>query len=345
MGSQEHLKSGKIIPENVFLEIDVHQRLSGMPDCPRSITALYDVHYTPDDIFMILEFGDAGSLFDHLENHKMPEPGGETGADHRRWKSSVKRWFVDMAKAVQFMHAANVCHKDLSLQNVLIKRTNSDILDVKILDFGLAESFPAHKKICVSSHKVGKANFASPECFNPKRSNYDAKANDCWCLGVMLFMLLTRCAPFRNPLDQQGIRIMKGRKGIEDLLKQWRKDHLVNRVETHLMSLIFDSEARRPTIDQILGHEYCRFEGPSRSHQPSLSSLSQQGKSPRGAYPGMARFREFSAPQLGRRGLPKSSNAPATTGLSEAGGKRSHARRSAGYYNWKNNRAMVTVLH
>merc|ERR1719495_2613200 len=122
----------------------------------------------------------------------------------------------DIVTAIEFLHKNNICHKDMSLQNVCMKDD-----EAKIIDFGLAECFESSQ--CWSNRKVGKSNFASPKCYNPDVPTFDAKANDVWTLGVIMFMCLTKIAPFKNPLDRDAQRIQQGRRNIHRMLRDYKK--------------------------------------------------------------------------------------------------------------------------
>merc|ERR1719336_2565910 len=216
-----------------------------------------------------MEFGDGGSLLDHLQNQHFPTHESDMGRRHRHWKADVKRWFKDICLAVEFLHVRNICHKDLSLQNLLLK-TNGSRLDVKIVDFGLAERFPYSdpQRKCVTTKKVGKSNFASSECYSAKVPSFDAKANDCWCLGVILFMCLTQCSPYENPLDDNARMLHRGSKYIRRNLQRWRKSHLVDDMELDLLAGIFRNEMDRFDIYQILKHTYLSGHGIESRRRP-----------------------------------------------------------------------------
>jgi serine/threonine protein kinase len=68
---------------------------------------------------------------------------------------------------------------------------------VKLTDFGFATKLEEGAKLTATQGtRVGTIPYVAPEivAFAP----YDAKA-DVWSLGVCVFMLLTKCAPFDPP--------------------------------------------------------------------------------------------------------------------------------------------------
>jgi len=277
--TKTHCRSLKCVPEDVENEIKIHKMIMDDPNCPPSIIKLNEVITSDENIFMIMEFGDGGSLLDYLQKQKFPLHTDPLTPKHHAWKANVRRWFRDLCEAVRFMHDRNITHKDLSLQNILLK--NEDMQkNIKIVDFGLAELFPIDGfRRCMTRAKVGKSNFASAECYSSKVDRFDAKSNDCWCLGVILFMCLTQCSPYENPLDDNARTLHRGAKYIRRNLQRWRKSHLVDDMELDLLAKIFRNENDRFDIYEILKHTYLagnRIESRRQSQQHRRSARSSR---------------------------------------------------------------------
>lgn len=78
-------------------------------------------------------------------------------------------------------------YADLKLENILL--SNSNDLDVKIADFGLAvHGSRAHGK-------VGTHDYMAPEIMMSSKQGYTA-AVDCWSLGIILHGLLLGFLPY-----------------------------------------------------------------------------------------------------------------------------------------------------
>lgn len=54
-------------------------------------------------------------------------------------ENSARNIFLQMAKAVKYMHSNKICHRDLKLENFLMHRKDS--LNIKLIDFGLSKSW------------------------------------------------------------------------------------------------------------------------------------------------------------------------------------------------------------
>ncbi|POM70343.1 CAMK/CAMKL protein Kinase, partial [Phytophthora palmivora] len=145
-----------------------------------------------DSVFIAMEFCAGGDLYDHVTS----KPGRRVG------ESEALSLFAQLARGLSFLHAHGVAHRDLSLENVLLKDGQ-----VKICDFGL--STDANQ---LAADVVGKYYYMAPEIVQERV--YDPKKADIWSLGVLLFILLTgsplfadeqRCAPTLRVLTKYGV--------------------------------------------------------------------------------------------------------------------------------------------
>lgn len=98
-----------------------------------------------------------------------------------------------VCEAVAFMHDANIAHRDLKPQNILLDRN----FRIKLADFGFAKTFvKREKKISMKSH-LGTPGYMAPEI--SLREEYTAKV-DVFALGVVLFVCLSQRCPFKKAL-------------------------------------------------------------------------------------------------------------------------------------------------
>lgn len=103
-------------------------------------------------------------------------------------------YFRQIVEGLQYLHENSICLRDLSLENVLV--ANGDVL--KLTDFGLAKRYDDGESFQEKQH-VGKDEYMSPECY--RHQCYDARANDVWSLGVILFMMLSGIEPCQTGLN------------------------------------------------------------------------------------------------------------------------------------------------
>ena len=84
------------------------------------------------------------------------------------------------------MHAMNIAHRDLKLENVIV----DDNLKPKLIDFGFSSKCGEKlKNFC------GTPPYMSPEI--AARVPYYGEPADMWALGILLYMMLFGKFPFR----------------------------------------------------------------------------------------------------------------------------------------------------
>eukprot|EP01083_Nonionella_stella_P085172 236034_1 len=249
------------VHEDIVKEQQILQYLSQDAKCPNSIVRYVD--YIKSHQHHVLVMSDGGyPLFDFVvKAHHLLAEGH---FDVSEWHSLVKTIFVQMICAIDFMHSKGVCHFDISLENFCLNDIHvttslndaqlefeSKSARVTICDFGLAELFDVEKQSSYQSNKYcGKSNYIAPEVTHQQES-FDAKANDVWCLGTCLFMMVMGCQPFSSsniddPLLQH---IMFG--DMKNLAAAWQRDHYLNDDLIDLLQSIFQFEDQRIDLEQI----------------------------------------------------------------------------------------------
>ena len=96
--------------------------------------------------------------------------------------------------ALRAAHAAGVVHRDLKPDNVSLVREPSGLVDVRVLDFGIAKQFNLAKdSLTVTGTIIGTPLYMSPEQAGGERG-LDARS-DVWSIAVILFECLTGTTP------------------------------------------------------------------------------------------------------------------------------------------------------
>lgn len=113
--------------------------------------------------------------------------------------------FVQVVRAVRYLHDRNLVHRDLKCENVLL---SADGRRAKISDFGFSKELKGYPDL--STTFCGTAAFASPEVL--MGIPYDAKKYDIWSLGVMLYMMVVGSIPFDDTNMQTMPQLQK--KGV-----------------------------------------------------------------------------------------------------------------------------------
>lgn len=114
--------------------------------------------------------------------------------------SEVAALMIPVLSAVAAAHAAGIVHRDLKPDNIFLVRGESEAVDVRVLDFGVAKINAFEGQIVASStltrtgEVVGTPHYMSPEQFYGE-IDLDARA-DVWALGVVLYECLSGQRPF-----------------------------------------------------------------------------------------------------------------------------------------------------
>jgi len=132
-----------------------------------------------DTILLVLEYAPGGELFDILY-----------------YTSSLKEdvartYFKQIINGLEACHNANVVHRDLKPQNLLLDSK----YNLKITDFGLSKIIQSDADAIMKTTYVGTRGYQAPELLLNQK--YDLKC-DVFSVGVILFILLAGYPPFEQ---------------------------------------------------------------------------------------------------------------------------------------------------
>lgn len=181
-----------------------------------NIIHLVDVIPTPNHYYVVMEYCNGGTLTDSLKKYlniyKTPFP-----------QEIIQYFMRQIVEGLKYIHSHKIIHRDIKLDNILLKYKNNDDLnnfnllssEIKIIDFGLAI-------------KLGPDGFAhtfigSPINMDPvilggfneggkyeRSEKYNEKA-DIWSLGTICYQMLTGDTLFKA--DNIKDLILKANKG------------------------------------------------------------------------------------------------------------------------------------
>lgn len=175
--AQYGIHCGQSLSEDAMMEIQVYEtceRYGGHP----CVAKMYE-HFVEDEyLCIVLEYYGCGDLYDKVQNEVLSD-------------SSILGYFRQIVQAVVYMHEMGYAHRDVSLENVLVKNADECVLS----DFGLAVPIGTD---CFDA--VGKMFYMAPEVFAGV-DGYDAELADAWSLGALLFIMCTKQPLFEVPSD------------------------------------------------------------------------------------------------------------------------------------------------
>ncbi|CAM9601965.1 unnamed protein product, partial [Scytosiphon promiscuus] len=163
-----------------------------------------------ESIYVVTPFYCGGEVFDAL------------AARGRFTESEARPVFRQMLDGLMHLKAHGVCHRDLSLENLLL--TEGGV--VKIIDFGLALRIPQTSDggavILPPQGPCGKQYYMSPEVLTSSRG-FDGFAVDMWACGIVLFVMLIGVPPFEIALPSRDRRceIIAVEERLAHMLSEW----------------------------------------------------------------------------------------------------------------------------
>jgi serine/threonine protein kinase len=171
--------------------------------------------------------------------------------------------FRQIIEGMGFLQSHGVWHRDLSLENLVYDETTHRL---SIIDFGMsvvlprrpANGRPYHIRC---SHAKGKSRYMPPEVL-ANTSAYNGFLADTWCLGVILFLLLTKkyVVTMASPLCVYYRTIQTGRlKAYLTHLQLGLSEQAIDLLD-HLLQ---PDPSRRYSLQEIRDHPWVAT-GPER---------------------------------------------------------------------------------
>src|SRR5947207_12171521 len=176
-------------------------------------------------------------------------------------------------QAARALAAAEVCgvvHRDIKPSNVMLESDASDVLRIKLIDYGVAKVMGPEAEPGLEQTQagfIGTPAFASPEQFvGAGRLPVDTRS-DIYSLGVTLWYLLTGRTPFVGRTMEE----IRRRQTDELPHEQLKSLHLPRQVITLLKSMLAPDPKDRPqSARELLSavHDcYTRFNPEARSRR------------------------------------------------------------------------------
>jgi len=179
-----------------------------------NICKIYEIFQVSDRIFIVMQFCPNGTIADLLQKIG---PLSESVSRHL---------FTQVVDAVVYLHSAELAHRDIKLENILL----DDNCVPKLTDFsysirlGRSRSTNSKRKNQTSNTSIalqpppsgppkmrlndtfcGTLPYLPPEMI--RQIPYDSKKTDIWSLGVCLYVMLNDKIPF--PIDDVKLMVKK----------------------------------------------------------------------------------------------------------------------------------------
>eukprot|EP00347_Sterkiella_histriomuscorum_P006243 403353516 len=138
-----------------------------------NVLKLHEIYETENNIYLVLDYQDGGSLFDILAGKQ------------KIIEKDIQIIMAQLFLAVDYLHQMNIIHRDLKLDNILLNSQEQQNFDLRIADFGLAQQLLDGEKCTI---KCGTPTYIAPEILEGKE--YDTRS-DIFGLGSIMYNLFT----------------------------------------------------------------------------------------------------------------------------------------------------------
>ncbi|CCD73789.2 phosphorylase kinase [Caenorhabditis elegans] len=223
----------KRLLEETISEVEILRQLSGHP----SIIKIHDFYQTPSFLFAVFEMAPRGELFDVLNS--------TVTVSEKRARRLMKQLF----DGVEYMHARDIVHRDLKLENILC----IDEERIVISDFGFATRIPRGKKL---RDLCGTPGYLAPETIRcqwyDNAEGYSLEVDE-WALGVIMYTLLAGCAPFYHRKQLMMLRLIQQGK-FEFRNEQWA--NITAEAKNLITQLLQVDATKRISSKECLAHEW-----------------------------------------------------------------------------------------
>eukprot|EP00804_Cyclotella_cryptica_P002083 CCRYP_006503-RA/>CCRYP_006503-RA protein AED:0.11 eAED:0.11 QI:231/0.83/0.71/1/0.83/0.71/7/34/1041 len=162
------------------------------------------------NLYCVMPYCSGGELFDVLEKKtRFSEP-------------EARYWMRQLLQGLMTLKEAGICHRDLSLENLLVHGNNALIIDMGMcLRVPVMDTSTKRRFLITPQGTCGKWHYMSPEiCSNS--GPFDGHAVDLWAAGVILFLMLTGYPPWEKPvLSDERFRYMTNGYLVH-MLTEWK---------------------------------------------------------------------------------------------------------------------------
>ncbi|KAL3669543.1 hypothetical protein V7S43_004931 [Phytophthora oleae] len=195
-----------------------------------------------------------------LDEHSPEEDDSSNGpflngvdGSKRLQESVAHTYLVDVLSGLRFLHSHGIAHRDVSLENILLRDGHAVITDFGLCVQDVSLSGSPTGSVFRCEETVGKNYYMAPEVV--ARERYDPRQADIWSVGIAFFILLTSSPPFeRAEPSDPGFRYV-AKRGIKAVFTAWGLGEEVSEPMQDLLArmLCVDPE-ERITMEEIWQH-------------------------------------------------------------------------------------------
>jgi len=229
----------------------------GSMDHPNVVNmrAIFD---TDDILFIVMELMEGGELYEEIVKRK---------TFSEKDAAEITR---QLCEALAYLHERGIVHRDLKLENLLLKKKGS--FEIKLADFGLSKLYSGQ----ALQTACGTPFYVAPDVL--LGTGY-GPAVDMWSVGVLIYVLLSGRLPFAADSDAELFRLIIAGNLV---WKSPQFDTVSADAKDLISKLIVVEPDTRYTAKQALQHPWIKKNGSANavhgSMQQNLKTLSAESK-------------------------------------------------------------------
>lgn len=208
----------------------------------QNLIRLEEVFESKKKLYLITELCEVGELAKWIKKQG-PIPENDS--------KQIMRQIVD---AISYLHKHDIVHRDLKLENILIKEfdPNTEIFFIKVTDFGLSSQRETAGTESMFEDYCGTPLYMAPEIID----NYPySQLCDVWALGIIMFFLLTSHSPFSAETES---RLKDQIRKAEINTQSLSYTGLSPEAKDCLSRMIKVNPAHRITSSELIDHPWFR---------------------------------------------------------------------------------------
>ncbi|XP_049321353.1 serine/threonine-protein kinase 33 isoform X2 [Astyanax mexicanus] len=234
------------------------------------IIHLEEVFETPKKMYLVMELCEGGELKRLLRKNK------------RFSEEETRHIISSLAEAIVYLHKKDIVHRDLKLENILVKSYQSDhdsddnddggerTVNIKVTDFGLSV-----QKGGVGSENMLQATCGTPTYMAPEVINGHQYSQQCdvWSIGVIMYTLLCGEPPFISSSEERLFEMIK--KGeLSFAGPVW--ETISDAAKKVLCCLLKVDPAHRITASELLDNPWVRGDTSTNATPTNVLLMMQQ---------------------------------------------------------------------
>lgn len=195
------------------------------------IGTIIDIFENADSIYIVQEYVQSGNLKNFiLDNPNLSQ-------------EIIANLFGQILSSLVFLHSNGIVHRDLKIENVLIKKLNSNKYQSKIIDFGISRVLS--KNECLQA-KYGTFANLPPEIIKNEPYSHNI---DVWNLGIIGYFMLSK----KHPYNSTKIKTLEKKIISENIdLGEIEKQNENNKLIYILKKCLEKNKFIRPDSDDLI---------------------------------------------------------------------------------------------